>query len=570
MGFYKPENKDYILQIIRNANIAYVSMEIGLKKDVHTYSGGLGILAGDTLYSSADLELPVVGITLIHHKGYFRQDIIEGRQQEEPEPWDIDAYTIALPEGKTCLQLQGRTVHILPRVGIIVGERRHIVPILFLDVAVEENHEHDRGYTDRLYDGDSRMRAIQEAILGIGGKRVLRALNCRNIHTLHMNEGHAAFAPLEDVRYLGKYYGFNKPKIHELVKSGHVFTTHTPVPAGHDRFDYGMLRELFSEEDFAWESIDLAGHYECNMTYLALNLSRYCNAVAKKHGEVSRNMFPGYTIDSITNGVHLPTWTHTAIQQLLDTHLPSWRVEPGILKHAYKVLPHNELRAAHAQAKHDLLAFVKEKTGRELSPDVLTVGFARRFAPYKRADLLFTDIERLRSIAQQKIQFIFAGEAHPRDEAGKDILAKVIRYTQELQGDIEIVFIPDYNIECGQKMTQGCDLWLNNPIPPKEASGTSGMKATANAVPNLSTLDGWWIEGITKDPLAGWIIEHREDERDEISLYEQLERITHIYYDQPERWSEHMVHALSLAHYFNTHRMVQEYETKAWTRRIYN
>lgn len=569
MAFYKPEDRDWVLHKIRQAEVLYASMEIGLCEDVHTFSGGLGILAGDTLHSAADLGLRVTGVTLLYRQGYFRQELKDGYQHEQPEPWDVEKHTAALPHGRATIRIEGREVTIEPRVGITVGESDHAVPILFLDTNLECNDPRDRGITDQLYAGDERLRVKQEAVLGIGGKRVLRALECKRVHTFHMNEGHAAFAPMEDVRYLGKYYSFNKPKIHELVKSKHVFTTHTPVAAGHDKFSYELLREVLGEDDFAWDSLELGGHPDCNMTKLALNLSRYANGVAQKHGEISRKMFPGYAIDAITNGVHLPTWMHPSVQAILDKKMPSWRVEPSILEHCYQVVEHQEIHDAHQQAKHELLAYVQERTGKQLSTDVLTIGFARRFAPYKRADLVFNDLERLREIAAGKIQFVFSGEAHPRDEAGKKLIKRVIEYADQLSGEIEIAFIEDYGIEVSKKMVAGCDLWLNNPVPPKEASGTSGMKAVANGVPNLSTLDGWWIEGITKNPTAGWIIDHRKDGRDEVSLYDQLEHITHVYYEHEERWREHMVNALSLAHYFNTHRMVEEYERKAWSLKIY-
>lgn len=305
------------------------------------------------------------------------------------------------------------------------------------------------------------------------------------------------------------------------------------------------------------------------MTQLALNLSRFANGVAQKHGEVSRQMFPGYKIDAITNGIHLPTWMSSHIQELLDSVMPSWRAEPSILQHCYRVINPEQILRVHNKAKQELLTYVQQKTGKELKEDLLTVGFARRFAPYKRADLLFSNIEELIRIAQGKIQFIFAGEAHPNDQAGKDIVTRVIEHAQNLSGQVEIAFIEDYGMDVSKYMVQGCDLWLNNPVPPKEASGTSGMKAAANAVPNLSTLDGWWIEGITHDPLSGWIISHRKDGQDEKNLYAQLEHISHVYHNHKVRWAEHMVHALSLAYYFNTHRMVEEYHKKAWSLDLY-
>ena len=569
MNFYKSEDTEYAVNTLRTSEIIYASMEIALHPDMFTYSGGLGVLAGDTLRSCADLGMRVSGVTLLYRLGYFKQRIRDGYQVEEAEPWDVDAFTTPLSHARVSIVLEGRKVIVEPRIGIIVGREDAIVPILFLDTNLAENDPLDRSITDHLYGGDQRMRVKQEAILGICGKRVLRELQARSIHTFHMNEGHAAFAPVEDARYLGKYYGFNKRKIQELVRSMHVFTTHTPVPAGHDRFSYDLIRDVLGGDDIAWDHLDLGGHSELNMTRLALNLSRFSNGVAQKHGDVSRKMFPGYDIGAITNGVHLPTWMSEHVKDLLDRTLPSWRYEPGILKHAYRIIEPLDIEEAHQKAKRDLIGFVKERTGKDLDEKVLTIGFARRFAPYKRADLIFSDLERFVSLAQGKIQFVFAGEAHPNDQAGKDILAKILRIGRELEGRVSIVFLEDYNMEIAHHLVSGCDVWLNNPLPPKEASGTSGMKAAANGVPNLSTLDGWWIEGITVSPLAGWIIHHRRDGRDELSLYHQLEHVSHVYYGDRERWRVHMLHALSLSSFFNTHRMVGEYERQAWSLKLF-
>lgn len=569
MNFYRSEDTQYAVDAVRSSELIYASMEIALDPKMHTYSGGLGVLAGDTLRSCADLGMKMTGITLLYRSGYFRQRIRDGHQIEELEPWDPDEFTTALPNARVSIVLEGRKVIVEPRIGIIVGREDAIIPVIFLDTNLEENDPADRTITDSLYGGDQRMRIKQEAVLGICGKRVLRELQARSIHTFHMNEGHAAFAPIEDARYLGKYYGFNKRKIQELVRSMHVFTTHTPVPAGHDRFSYDLVRDVLGGDDIAWDHLELGGHEELNMTRLALNLSRFANGVAQKHGDVSRKMFPGYDIKAITNGVHLPTWMSPHIRELLDDTLPSWRYEPGILKHAYRIIDPLALEKAHMNAKRDLIDFVKERTGRELDENLLTIGFARRFAPYKRADLIFSDLDRLISIAQGKIQFVFAGEAHPNDQAGKDILARILAYSRQLEGRVEIVFIEDYGMHVAHYLVSGCDIWLNNPIPPKEASGTSGMKAAANGVPNLSTLDGWWIEGITVSPLAGWIIHHRRDGKDERSLYHQLEHISHVYYGDRERWRVHQLHALSLSSYFNTHRMVEEYERQAWSLKLY-
>ena len=569
MSLYKSENTEFALNKIRESKIIYASMEIGLCSEVKTYSGGLGILAGDTLNSCADLGLKVTGVTLLYRKGYFKQILVDDLQHEQEEPWDVEKYTTAIPQARVIVQIEGRDVIVEPRIGIIVGHEQDVVPIIFLDTDIQENTPEDREITNRLYAGDSRHRIKQEAILGIASKRVLRKLEARTIHTFHMNEGHAAFAPVEDARYLGKYYGFNTPKIQELVRSKHVFTTHTPVAAGHDKFSYDLIEEVLGKGRAAWKHLQLGGHDECNMTQLALNLSRFANGVAQKHGEISRKMFPGYEIKAITNGIHLGQWMSPHIQELLDDAMPSWRHEPGILQHAYRVIGPEQIEQAHQKAKQDMIAYVKKHTGVQLEENLLTIGFARRFAPYKRADLIFTDIQRLIELSQGKIQFVFAGEAHPNDHAGKEIMQRVLRYAKELSGKVTVAFIQDYNMQVSKYMVSGCDLWLNNPVPPKEASGTSGMKAAANGVPNLSTLDGWWIEGITKDPLAGWIIHHRHDGKDEISLYEQLEHISHVYHGHKTRWYEHMVHALALASYFNTHRMVTEYEQQAWSLKLY-
>lgn len=565
MEFYRPEHLDHIRNIIKEAHIAYASMEIACHPDVHTYSGGLGVLAGDTLRSCADLEVPVVAITLLYRKGYFSQRLEHGWQTEQDEPWDIEKYTSRLPEGRVIIEIEGREVTVEPRVGIIVGMQKHLVPVLFLDTDLEENDWRDRGISWQLYGGDQTNRIKQEAVLGIAGKRVLRKLGCLQLHTFHMNEGHAAFAPMEDMRYLSKYYKYNRPAVTNLVKSAHVFTTHTPVPAGHDRFSYEQVRDVVGN-DFLHIP---GGPKECNMTHLALNLSRYANGVAKKHGQVSRRMFPGYKIDAITNGVHLPTWMNCHIQELLDKELPSWRHEPGILEHVYQIVDHDELCKAHDKAKRDMIDYIKHSTGVQLDEKQLTIGFARRFAPYKRADLIFTEIERLIEMGCGKIQLVFAGEAHPKDEEGKRIIQRVIARAAELRDCLTVVFLEDYNMAMSQKLVAGCDLWLNNPVPPKEASGTSGMKAAANAVPNLSTLDGWWIEGITKNAQGGWIIQHRDDGQDHKSLYDVLGHIIRVYYEHPKRWRQHMASALALASYFNTHRMVNEYLDKSWTLTIY-
>lgn len=561
MEFYKPEDKEYVENVIQDSKIMYASMEIALSKDVNTYNGGLGILAGDTLRSSADLGFQVTGLTLLYKEGYFTQEIQDKRQVEKPAPWNYEDYLIPFPENTVNVTLEGRDIHIQPWVGIIVGRQKHLVPIIFLDTDVEQNHEQDRTLTNNLYIADQKERLKQEAVLGIGGKRVIRRFDCRDVDTFHMNEGHSALAPVEDMTYLSKYYSFNKEKIKELVETKHVFTTHTPVKAGHDVFEYDTVKQVFQDGDIVIEGLGHGGYQELNMTKLALNYSRYVNAVAKKHGEVSREMFPNHEIDHITNGIHLDTWVHPEIKKIYDEKLPNWNEKPDILHKADEVIDKDELWKAHQKAKQELISFVKERTGEKLDKDKLIIGFARRFTSYKRADLFLEDIEKLKEAVNGEIQFIFSGEAHPNDDNGKEIIHKLLTWKEKLD-DIEIVFLEDYGIEIGKKLVSGVDVWQNNPIPPKEASGTSGMKAAANAIPNLSTLDGWWVEGFSKNPKSGWIIKHEEG-KDHLYLYEKYKEIREIY-DDKTRFKEYMVNSLTHACFFNTHRMVDEYCEKVW------
>lgn len=563
MEFYKPNDKQYILNIIRSSQVVYASMEIGLHEEVNTYSGGLGILAGDTLRSCADKGIRVVATTLMYKKGYFKQKIEGTWQQEEDEPWNYEKFLLPFPEYKVTLQLHQNHVTIQPWVGIIVGKEKDLVPIIFLDSDLEENNPEDRNLTNHLYLTGQENRLKQEAILGIAGKRALRKFNLNNIDVYHMNEGHAALAPMEDVVWLKKHFNYNPQRVKELVKNTHVFTTHTPVPAGHDTFKHDLINNVLSQQDIDWSCLQHGTSDEVNMTHLAMNMSRYINAVAKKHGEVSRKMFPKQEIDYVTNGIHLPTWLDKNIQHLYDEKMPGWRERPDILKKAEKILQPNDVWQAHQKAKHALIQHVKNRTGEDLNVDTLTIGFARRFATYKRANLMFTDIEKFKEATQGKVQILFAGEAHPADEAGKKIIQDILNKKEELKDFVHIVFIPDYDIETGRRLVSGCDIWQNNPVPPKEASGTSGMKAVANGVPNLSTLDGWWIEGVAKKPNAGWIIQH-DGQTDHESLYKQYKSIVHTYYENKEEFKNKMIKSICLGSFFNTHRMVDEYREKAW------
>ncbi len=549
--------------------VAYFSMEVGLKESIPTYSGGLGVLAGDILKSAADLGVPMAGVTLLYKKGYFVQEFNQDDwQKEKPVVWNPAKELTMLPN-RVHVNIQGRDIQIAVWVYEIIGATGYPLPVYFLDTDVEPNHPDDRKLCWYLYGGDNRYRLCQEFILGVGGLRVLRDLGYMNIDTFHLNEGHAGFLTLELMRELGYY---DPDRIREQV----VFTTHTPVPAGHDYFEFGMIDQVFPDD--ARNTIhrmmpDMPG---VSMTELGLRYSRYVNGVAKKHAEVSNAMFKMETVDWITNGIHPTTWISSGMRKLYNKHIPGWELDPGRLVQALTI-PKEELWTAHQASKLRLLARILETNGVQLDPNVLTLGFARRAATYKRADLLLTDIERLKKIAgNKKVQFIFAGKSHPHDDGGKRLLQKIRRASRELEDEIPIVFVDNYNMEIASLLTQGVDVWLNTPVRPREASGTSGMKCAMNGIMNFSVLDGWWIEGWIED-VTGWSIgpepteteadAHYDESKDALDLYEKLEKkVIPAYYDNHDKWVDMMRHTIALdASFFNTHRVVREYASKAYS-----
>lgn len=553
----------------RSQKIAYFSMEIGISSKMPTYSGGLGILAGDTIRSFADLKVPLIGVTLLYHQGYFSQKIEkDGTQTELPNTWNPREMMELLPE-MISVNIEGRDVKIQAWKYEVAGLSGHKVPIFFLDSDVEGNSEYDRKLTDALYGGDDKYRLCQEVILGIGGVRMLKKLGYGNISKYHLNEGHAALLTLELLNNT-KEPGKQEYDI-EGVQDMCVFTTHTPVPAGHDKFSYGLFETVmgnFFSRDFLKE---LAGDDNLNMTLLALNLSGYENGVAKQHGKVSREMFPGYQIDSITNGVYSGRWVCEFFTKLYDQYMPGWRKDPFNLRYALSI-PRQEVWKAHQDAKKKLIDFINKKTASDLKDDVLTLGFARRATAYKRADLIFYNTERLRHIAQEagKLQIIFAGKAHPHDEPGKALIKKIITAADKLKEHLKIVYLEDYDIELAKLLIPGVDVWLNTPRKPKEASGTSGMKAAHNGVPSFSILDGWWIEGCIES-LTGWSIGEAsdiesDDARDAESLYDKLENIIiQKYYYHRANWIDMMRRSIAInASFFNTHRMCQQYVLNAY------
>ena len=560
-----------------NTKIAYFSMEIGLADALPTYSGGLGVLAGDTIRSAADGGVPMVAVSLVHRKGYFRQRLDpQGQQREEPWPWRPEDTLTEMP-ARVTVNMSGRSVAVRAWRHDVTGQGGHVVPVFLLDTDLPENADADRGVTDHLYGGDETYRLRQEVILGIAGVRMLRALGYAGLRRFHMNEGHAALLVLELGYEELQRRGLKTmtPEVKETVKPLCVFTTHTPVPAGHDQFPLRLLREVLTDFDHAYDEAAAAFCLDgkLNMTYLALDNSHFVNGVAKSHGEVSRQMFAQYKVDSITNGVHAGYWTVPPIQALFDRHITAWREDNASLRYAVGI-PRQELWAAHQAAKEELIAEVNRRTGASLFANVFTIGFARRATPYKRPDLLFHDVGRLLSLHRSAgpIQIVYAGKAHPRDGGGKELILKVFEHIAALRGKLDVVYLEDYDMGLARRMVAGVDLWLNTPLPPLEASGTSGMKAAMNGVPQLSVLDGWWIEGCIEG-VTGWAIANghttptsEDRSADAAALYNKLENvILPLYYRDRDHWINVMKHAIALnGSFFNTERMVDQYVRKAY------
>jgi starch phosphorylase len=560
--------------------IAYFSMEIALADDIPTYSGGLGVLAGDTVRSAADGGVPMVAVSLVHRQGCCRQHLdAQGWQTESPMPWRPEALLIEEPVRVT-LDLEGRSVAVRAWRHEVAGHDGDTVPVLLLDTDLPDNAEPDRRITDHLYGGDDRYRLRQEAILGIGGVRMLRALGHTALHRFHMNEGHAALLVLElgfeEMRRRG--LASVTREVAQAVKPQCVFTTHTPVRAGHDKFPLRLVREVITTygDAFNERAIEFCLDDVLNMTYLALDNSRYVNGVAKRHGEVTRHMFGQYKIDSITNGVHAAFWAAPSIQAVFDRHITGWRQDNASLRYALGI-PNHELRAAHERSKDELAALIEARTGAKFDRHAFTIGFARRATAYKRGDLLFDDVQRLQALNHSAgpIQIVYAGKAHPQDEGGKELIRRIFGHIEALRGQIPVVYLADYDMALARRMVAGVDLWLNTPLPPLEASGTSGMKAAINGVPQLSMLDGWWIEGCIEG-VTGWAIggdsatagNGYADDRaaDAQSLYHTLETvILPLYYREADRYVDVMKNAIALnGSFFNTERMVDQYVRKAY------
>jgi starch phosphorylase len=606
---------------LSDKTIAYFSFEFGLHSSLPIYSGGLGILSGDHAKEASDLGLPFVGVGFMYPQGYFRQRLpSHGWQEAVYHQLDISQAPV-LPmlngnghEMRITVNLAGRPVH--ARVWHVRVGR---IPLFLLDTDVDENEPWDRELSARLYAGDSETRIRQEIMLGIGGVRALRALGI-NPAAWHMNEGHSAFLTLECIREQVKQ-GKSFDEATEIVKKQSIFTTHTPVPAGHDAFGFHLVEQYFNG---FWDELGisrerflrLGGHEEewgmaFNMTVLALNLSGQSNGVSKLHGAVSRQMWqevwPGKSADevpisSITNGVHVPTWVAGEMDNIFDKYLgPGWLDEQDTqaIWQRLAEVPDSEMWEVHLLLKRKLMSFLRERARRRwvnggsdptqvltsgtlLDPEALTIGFARRFATYKRATLIFRDLQRLQNIlldTHRPVQIVFAGKAHPADEPGKSLIQHIYNLAKHNQVGGRIAFIEDYDMHMARYLTQGVDVWLNNPRRPREASGTSGMKAAINGIPNMSILDGWWMEGY--NGANGWAIgDDRElgnqdiqDEFDANSMYQLLEEeLVPLYYDRdrdgiPRGWVEIMRESIrSCAPMFGTRRMIKEYTTNLYVK----
>ena len=560
-------------EFTRMSRVAYFSMEIALENDIPTYSGGLGVLAGDTLRAAADIGVPLVAVTLVSRSGYFRQEIDpQGRQIEHADDWDPARYATRL-QATVALDLEDRQVWVGGWLYVLSSRVDGGVPVLLLDTDLPVNDPLDRDITRSLYGGDEACRMKQEVVLGVGGIAMLQALGFK-LMGYHMNEGHSAFLTLallqrnayssEDLRPGESPYDL--PRVRELC----TFTTHTPVEAAHDKFDYELVRRIYGDLLDPGTVKLLAGEDKLNMTRLALNLSEYVNGVAKRHAEVSRQMFPGYAVHAVTNGVHASTWTSMPLAKMYDQYVPGWCHEPELLSRADRI-PDEKLWAAHQEAKQALVDKVRELTGAVLNPDQPILGFARRMTAYKRADLLFTDLARLKALARERpFQIVMAGKAHPKDAAGKQLIEALHGHMRDLAGVVPMAFLPDYDMALALLMVSGSDVWINTPLRPLEASGTSGMKAAFNGVPQLSVLDGWWVEGCLEG-VTGWAVgddSPTANGHDALALYDKLEQvILPLWYDDRPGWTAVMKGAISKnAAYFNSHRMMRRYATEAYLR----
>lgn len=548
----------------KDLKVAYFSMEFAVDHRIPNYAGGLGVLAADYMYAMADKQFSGIGVSLIYH------------QDDNPrKAFQPEAFMKKLDTTVT-VRIEDRDVSVGVYEYTVEGQDGKTAPIYFLTTNLPENPHWDRDITKNLYPGGaSYTRIAQEAILGVGGVRMLRALGYENVEYFHMNEGHAGFLTLE----LLKERDFND----DAVRAAARFTTHTPVPAGHDHFDYDHAHHILGDM-IPWHIRRLATEHDLSMTHLAISLSAKINSVSEKHREVCWGMFPGVHFENVTNGVHHVRWASVHTQNTLDKYLPEWRKNPAVLENVKTKLPTTAVKTMHGKNKKDLVSWINKNPqffsydsplmeDDLFDTDTLTIGFARRFVPYKRTALIFRDLEKLRALGYKKIQLIFAGPVHENNHFAHSIVHKLREYSQALRGQVKVAVIPEYNTHISHHMISGSDVWLNNPIIPREASGTSGMKAALNGGLNLSIPDGWWIEGQAMEPMSGWSFggadnfsgDSNRDDLDAASLYEVLEDVMSCYYERPKEWAERMKSAMSLLRYFSADRAIDEYDERLWS-----
>jgi len=557
-----------------NPKTIYLSMGAFLEPQLRTYAGGLEILAGDTLRSYADLGHklrlpPLAAVIMACNNGYFRQVIDEnGWQREECDEWDLEQ----LPFLDKTVQIMnyGKPLNVNALVYVVKGRTGFEIPVFLMNTDLEANTGENQNITCYLYSNE--LRISQENVIGHGAVKLAKELGFNDVDNWWMNEGHAALLTLA----LRNIYGYSREEVIEHC----IFTNHTPVPAGHDIFEYKDIFDALGPDFLGNDIFELAGRDNFNMTRLALSMSRYRNGVSRQHKLVLEEFdeFKDYDVDYITNGVHLPTWVGSDFADLYRTYLGDFEEEPNILEMAPFKIPRDAVLEAKKRQKIKLIEYVNNRTNAQFSPDVLTIVWARRFAPYKRPLLIFRDYEKIQAIADEYathggLQIIHAGKAHPNNIAGKEMIQEL--YKNPLYGNLKRVYLEGYDPNMAKYLVQGSDVWLNTPRRPLEASGTSGMKASANGGINNSIADGWWLEAREINPKAGWTIgpvtyqteqgEHPlyEDWEDSESLYRNLREIADIYYNNKKALAEFMLASISLSAQFNTHRMVQQYVIKA-------
>jgi starch phosphorylase len=541
-------------------SVALFSFEVGLTAAMPNYAGGLGILTGDMLKSAADLNLDVVGVSLLYSQGVFQQKIdTQGHQTEFYLDWNPEPLLVLRTETIT-LHLEQRPVKVklweyqLPR------QDGKTNSIYFLDTNCPENHPEDRLITSELYPSNKELWLKQQILLGIGGVQALHALGYPVFANYHLNESHDMFVLIELHKLFGNW---------QEVKKRAVTTIHTPLPEAHRAIRISHLKKLLDHSYHHLFDDPFFRHDQFNQTEFAIHFSKYANGVAIKHGNTTQKTYPNYQIDAITNGVHPQTWANPHLQKLFDEYLPNWQFNPNVLRLVHKIPP-SLLWQAHKQAKRDLINLVYQTTGQTLDSEVFTIGFARRKVAYKRPNFIFSKIDKLNQIAEKYsgLQLVFAGKAWYNDLEGKKLLKQMFQHKAKLSSKIQLVFIPNYNMSVAAKMVAGVDLWLNNPIIPLEASGTSGMKANLNGVPNFSVLDGWWLEGWLEG-ITGWAIgdESGDVEKEIFDLYHKLETVILPTYYEQTQWIQIAANCIGInASQFNTHRVMSDYLTKAYNK----